>query len=146
MKKYSNYPGYQSWDSMKRRCDDATHKDYAHYGAKGITYDPRWKDISVFFADMGFCPEGHTLDRRDNDKGYYKENCRWATKSQQAQNRQIFKTNKSGVVGVTWNAAQQKWATSRMLYSSRTLLYWGRDFFEAACASKSWDNQNGDCK
>ena len=46
-----------------------------------------WKDFWVFVEDMGDRPEGHSIDRKDNDKGYSKENCRWATAKEQIDNQ-----------------------------------------------------------
>jgi hypothetical protein len=80
-------PTYVSWNSMITRCTNINHKFYKHYGGRGITVCVSWLLFENFFADMGERPEGLTLDRRDNDKGYYKENCRWATQSQQVSNR-----------------------------------------------------------
>ena len=138
---------YQSWHSMVRRCTWIGHKDYQHYGGAGITMDPRWIDYKAFLADMGPRPEGTTLDRRDNAHGYWKENCRWATLSEQAQNQGNYRSNTSGCKGVSWNKAGRKWLVSRMFANSRKTLYWGVDFFEACCAAKSWENRiKGDCK
>jgi len=68
---------YRAWAAMKNRCND-TSGEYSHlYARRGITYDPRWEDFENFFADMGECLEGFTLDRRDNDGNYTKENCRY---------------------------------------------------------------------
>ncbi len=78
-------PTYQSWSSMKNRCNKRTgRKDYL---GKGIAVCDEWSDFQVFLRDMGERPDGMTLDRRDNAKGYSKDNCRWATLSQQANNR-----------------------------------------------------------
>ncbi len=76
---------------MKRRCGHRRKENAEHYVGKGITYDPRWKEFEAFLADMGERPAGMTLDRRDNDKGYSKANCRWATPTQQTRNRSIAK-------------------------------------------------------
>lgn len=78
---------YRSWRAMKRRCLDVRHPFYKNYGAKGITVCERWMDFRNFYEDMGDRPEGTTLDRLDNKMGYYKANCRWATKKQQIANR-----------------------------------------------------------
>lgn len=72
---------------MKRRCRDATRENAKYYADKGISYDPAWEDFEAFLADMGVRPDGLTLDRIDNEKGYEKANCRWSTPKQQTRNR-----------------------------------------------------------
>lgn len=78
---------YLSWESMKRRCSNPAHQNYEHYSKLG--FDPSWTYFENFFLDMGVRPEGTSLDRIDNTKGYCKENCRWATKSVQQHNRDL---------------------------------------------------------
>ena len=62
---------------MRDRCNNPNAKNYNRYGGRGITYSPEWESFSQFYADMGERPEGLTLDRIDNDRGYTAENCRW---------------------------------------------------------------------
>ena len=81
---YKTSPTYRTWTGMKVRCNDLLNEDY---GAKGITYDPRWEKFDNFLADMGERPDGMTLDRIDGDGNYCKENCRWADKLTQDNNR-----------------------------------------------------------
>ena len=84
----SKIPIYNSWMSMRRRCLDKKCKIYKNYGGRGITICDRWRDSFVnFYEDMGPLPDGHTIDRIDNDGGYYKNNCKWSTPRQQCNNK-----------------------------------------------------------
>lgn len=89
--KYEDRTLYYTWRDMKARCLKPNHKDYRHYGGRGITICERWlsKDgYKNFCADMGHRPSREfSLDRVNNDGGYSPENCRWATKSEQMRNR-----------------------------------------------------------
>jgi hypothetical protein len=86
--KGSSTPEYNVWCGIKQRCLDEKSEVYPKYGRRGITICERWNDdFKNFLEDMGPRPPNTSLDRIDNDKGYDKENCRWATKTQQAQNR-----------------------------------------------------------
>lgn len=77
---------YYRWRAMKDRCLNPRNKDYRHYGGRGITICERWFRFENFLCDMGRCPKGMTLERKDTNKGYSPENCIWAPWQAQQQN------------------------------------------------------------
>lgn len=72
---------------MRARCKYPSQVSYKHYGGRGIKICPAWEVYEQFLADMGVCPEKHTLDRIDSDGDYKPGNCRWATMKTQQRNR-----------------------------------------------------------
>lgn len=96
------HPLYNTWHMMKRRCYAKNNISYKNYGDRGIKVCNRWKNsFKNFLDDMGDKPSiKHTLDRKNNDGDYSPGNCRWATKSEQSQNRNMQKNNTSGYIGV----------------------------------------------
>lgn len=92
------HPLYSTWRGMLDRCHNPDAAGYRLYGARGITVCAAWRgDISdgqlgvmggflQFTSDMGDRPPGYSIDRIDNDEGYYPGNCRWATQEEQSNN------------------------------------------------------------
>lgn len=99
---------YSVWRHMRARCEDRAHKSYSRYGARGIAVCDRWEKFENFLSDMGMPPPGMSIERIDNDGDYCKENCRWATPSEQANN--TSNTRRFTIDGVTRTATE--WSKS----------------------------------
>lgn len=90
-------PTYVSWRSMKVRCLTSRPCIAKLYKDRGIKVCKLWLKFENFIADMGERPDGYTLDRIDNDKGYEPGNCRWASTTEQARNQRRSKLNETSV-------------------------------------------------
>lgn len=105
---------YRSWIAMRRRCSDPNNNRFSLYGGRGITVCDEWRtSFDAFLSDMGERPQGTTLDRVDPNTGYTKDNCRWASVDEQANNTR--KSRKLTYNGIT-----------------KTYTQWGRDLFNSA--------------
>lgn len=84
-------PTYSSWCAMKKRCLYPNDKSFHEYGGSGIKICQRWFKFKNFLEDMGIRPNGKSIDRIDNNLGYFKENCKWSTDKEQALNKKSTK-------------------------------------------------------
>lgn len=143
----TKYPDeYRSWYAMVRRCTKQNQPSYNKYGAKGINICERWLGgygFRNFLEDMGEKPKhGNTkggmpiysLDRVDASKGYYKENCRWATWYEQAANR----SNTSAHPGVCFHKQSGLWCASFMNKKSKYF----KSFEDAMEQRKTWEQED----
>lgn len=81
---------YRIWTGAKDRTTNPKSKYWDRYGGRGITFDSSWLHFENFYKDMYSSYEDSlTLDRIENDKGYNKGNCRWATMEVQINNTRV---------------------------------------------------------
>lgn len=90
-----------AWQDMRRRCSQVDRPEWIHYGGRGITICKRWGNFANFLKDMGKCPPGYTLERKNNDGPYSKRNCIWASRKTQSRNtRRNIKITYQGVTRI----------------------------------------------
>lgn len=135
----SKNPLYKVYHAMLDRCYNSNNKFYSYYGGRGIRVCKRWQGatgFTNFSNDMGERPEGLTLDRTDNDKGYSPGNCRWATHSQQQYNQRVAITNTSGYKGVSLFKKTGRWQAYIYIAKKRVHLGYYETVEQAAKARK----------
>lgn len=123
---YSRARWYGSWVQMWRRCTSPRAVGWANYGGRGITVCERWRDPAAFHADMGDHPAGlWDIDRIDNEKGYCLENCRWATRKQNINNRRVtLQVKYRGVTRSLQDWVELTGLPRRLVYERLFLLKW----------------------
>ena len=111
---------HKIWAQMLYRCKSKKCSDYSTYGGSGIDVTKEWEDFFTFkrWALSNGYEDHLTIDRIENDKGYYPENCRWATASTQARNRRTTKLNKNSVsfIKLYLNAANMNYTEIAKLF------------------------------
>jgi hypothetical protein len=93
---------YGSYSKMLYRCNNKDSERYRDYGGRGIKVCKEWQDSPTnFLRDMGERPsKKHSIERVDNERGYFKENCIWATSSQQNSNKRKPKNQSKFGTGI----------------------------------------------
>lgn len=126
---------YIAWQNLRQRCLNTNHRDYPHYGGRGITVCDRWETFANFLADMGEPAAGLTLDRINNDAGYFPDNCRWATWAVQRRNQRkkvSVPVSVEGPLGChIWRGATTPRGYPVMRYNGKTRVA-RRVFYEEA--------------
>lgn len=113
---------YQIWLGMIDRCYNPRARPFHRYGGRGLEVCERWHDPKTFLADMGDPPPRMTIERIDNDAGYAPENCRWATKKEQNNNRSTTRRISFGGESISAAAWAERLGISKaaMYYRLRT--------------------------
>ncbi len=83
----TNTPTYGSWSKAKSRIFNKSDPKYSEYGGRGLKFSKRWLKFEVFLQDMGVRPPNTSIDRINNNRGYFPDNCRWASIDQQSSNK-----------------------------------------------------------
>lgn len=121
-----NTPEYICWTTAKQRCFNPKNEKYPDYGKRGIKMCDRWcNSFEAFYENMGKRPSSeHSIDRIDVNGHYCPENCRWATREQQANNRRTCKNVTLGCVTLTVSQWEREMGFKCGVIKRRLLLGW----------------------
>lgn len=115
---------YRSWTGMMARCYRKTDPEFKNYGNRGITVCPEWHEFERFLLDMGLRPPGTTLDRRDVNGNYTRDNCRWATALEQGENRRTNHVLTIGGISKHIAAWAREWNLEESVIANRIKRGW----------------------
>lgn len=128
---------YSIWCEMKKRCYNKKHKDFKLYGGKGITVCNGWHAFKGFFSDMMWTYfEGASIERKDNEKGYFRENCKWIPFKDQARNTSSNKLSFEmvNVVKSLYLAGKTQVSIAKSIGCHKSTIY-------KAINNKSWNHE-----
>jgi hypothetical protein len=138
MMRRGDMPEWRAWMSMRQRVRSKHPNHTSSYRDRGITVCEEWEnDFLNFYEDMGPMPSGkNSLDRVDNSKGYFKDNCRWANTREQQSNTRRTENAVSKYVGVTFHKGSKKWRARIEIQKEQLNLGLYEEEIEAAEAYK----------
>ncbi|WP_143311478.1 hypothetical protein [Burkholderia pseudomallei] len=136
-----NHPMYDRWASIKQRCRNEDNEYFDRYGGRGIAMHQSWIDSFQKFyedvvAEIGPCPEGKSLDRKDNNGSYMPSNIRWADATEQLCNQRRRKDSNTGVKGVSVSGGYVSAFLS--VRRRRISKRFGKDSPENRAAAEAW--------
>lgn len=137
---YKNHPLYNVWQNMKQRCHNKNCRDYKYYGKRGIIVCSEWKDDVKAFIEWCLSNSWKKeleIDRRNNDRDYTPDNCRFVTHAENTLNTRLLKsTNTSGYRGVNYDKRTKKWITQIIINGEKKHL---GSFDSPKLAALRWD-------
>lgn len=147
----TNSPEYRSWSGMKARCYNPNSEGFKYYGGRTdpgpITVCDRWlESFENFYADMGerpFPKEDYSIDRINNDDGYYKDNCKWSTMKEQINNQRAPTKTYMRVCEFCYKAYETKPGGHSRKYCTRSCR--AKAFFKRNYIKKEKKNYNKIC-
>lgn len=118
---------HYAWKAMRQRCTNKNRPQWKDWGGRGIGYDPRWDSFEIFLEDMGEAPPGSWLERKDNNVGYSKDNCKWATPKEQNSNRRITRRVEFDGLNLTMKEWADELGIGYMTLLTRFLRGWSTE-------------------
>lgn len=87
---------------MKGRCLNETDAAFGDYGGRGIRICDRWMSFENFYADMGDCPSGYSIERIDVNGNYEPKNCTWIPRNKQPRNTRATRFNEAEILSIRY--------------------------------------------
>ena len=119
-------PEYKVWNALLQRCYNPRNKRYTDYGGRGVTVCDDWRhDFASFLAYVGPRPSPrHSIDRKDNERGYEPGNVQWSTGKEQMRNRRVTRYFEVNGVNVCLAELAEKCGIPSNTLRARLLAGW----------------------